>query len=140
MEAIWLAVVVAAARWTSMSASITAKVELGDRRLAKQFTSVNHTMSGGMDIGQALDSCDSRSVARHPTDEVFQCRRNMVERSCKFLPGSVARLVGDNRVSADSLDLAPAQALRCVLLDPLDIGRNELEFWSRAPRVVRGCS
>src|SRR5262245_3323500 len=92
-------------------------------------------MPHGMDVGRSLDICDSRSLGRNPTDQVLQGRRYIGERSRKPLPRSIAYLHRDDCFSTDSLGLATAQALIGVLLNPIEIGRNQLKLQSRASRV-----
>src|SRR5262249_32468794 len=104
-------------------------------RFGKEFPAVNHTMPSGMDVGRTLDFRDSRSIGYDPTNQVLQGPRNIGERSCKSLPRSIACLHRDDGFSADSLSLAAAQALVAVLLNPVEIGRNQLKFESRTPRV-----
>jgi hypothetical protein len=72
-------------------------------------------MPGSMDVGGSLDFRDSRSVGRDPANQVLQSRRNIVKRGRKLLPGPIACLNGDDRFSADALNLAATQALISVL-------------------------
>jgi hypothetical protein len=122
--------VVGVVEWGQLDAILDSFQHLvgDDNRLAKQFAAMNHTMPGGMDIGGALDFCDSRSVGRDPTDQVLQSPRNIGERSRKLLPGSVARLHGNDRFSADSFNQTATQALISVLLNLLKVARNHLKL------------
>src|SRR5215831_15565528 len=96
---------------------------------------MDHAMPDGLNVGGAANFLNTRFVGSYVSDQVIERCGVITEGCSEFLLGFVFRLKGDDRLAACALNFALADSLVSVLLDPLQVGCNDLELQARASGI-----
>jgi len=104
-------------------------------RVRELFATVDHTMTNGMNVGNTTDLTHSRFLADGPTKNHLNGRTRIPDWFRESLRRFVFGREGYDAGATDAFNESMGQTLVSVLLDSLEIGRDQLKLDRRAAAV-----
>src|SRR6516165_8180945 len=104
-------------------------------RFLEQLTAMHHPMSDRVDVSLAVNFQNAGSIRCHVANQVFEGGCNISQRCCESLIQLVSISKTDNRLATNALNLTATDAIILELLDPVEIGGNDLKLQTGTSRV-----
>jgi hypothetical protein len=108
---------------------------VNESRFLEQLTAMHHAMSDRVDVSHTVNFRDTGSIRCHVANQVFQGPCNISQRRCESLIRLVSISKMDNCLAPDALNLTATDAIILVLLDPVEVGGNDLKLQTGTSRV-----
>jgi len=104
-------------------------------RVSEALASVNHSMTDGVNVGDAMDAVYAGGFGSRPSNDEVNGRSHVSKRFCEPSMLAAFRLKRDDSLAADALDRASSESPVLITGKSIEIGCYELKLDRRASAI-----